>query len=222
LAEATDRINDHQLVRMSDIVELSLPENGCVAILATLYKPHTPVVEASQGVMLAEILADAGHAVVAFDPIATESAKQKRRRTRCVSPNPAQDAINLADVVVATTPSPDNVARYALSLRQDDRARVVVDPWSVVSDSVKSALATLSLDDRHACGTANPNVGPSPGYFTSNKFICLRRSRVFTTLNPIAHPISTPLPTCCVKEYWNRRPCKYSPLSQGSRSARVF
>jgi UDPglucose 6-dehydrogenase len=150
LAEATDRINDHQLVRMTDIVELSLPENGCVAILGMSYKPHTPVVEASQGVMLAEILADAGHAVVAFDPIAAESAKQKLG-DKVRFAQSAQDAINLADVVVVMTPSPEYAALTREAFCQEDRARVVVDPWGVVSDSVKSALAKHIVPGRSTC-----------------------------------------------------------------------
>lgn len=147
LAEATDRINDHQLVRMSDVVESHLPEDGCVAVLGMSYKPHTPVVEASQGVMLSEILADAGHKVVAFDPIAADAAKQKLG-DKVLFTASAQDAIDKADVVVVMTPSPEYAALTKEAFCKDGRTRVVVDPWSVIPNSVRGSLAKYIVPGR--------------------------------------------------------------------------
>jgi UDPglucose 6-dehydrogenase len=147
LAEATDRINDHQLARMSDVVEAHLPEHGCVAVLGLSYKPHTPVVEASQGVMLAEILADAGRRVVVFDPIALDNAKSKLA-DKVAFASSAVAAIEQADVVVVMTPSPEYAALTRDPFCAAGRTRVVVDPWGVIANSVKGALANYIVPGR--------------------------------------------------------------------------
>ncbi|MCU0709162.1 MAG: nucleotide sugar dehydrogenase [Pirellula sp.] len=137
LAEATDRINDHQLVRMSDVVDAHLPENGCVAILGLSYKPMTPVVEASQGLMLAELLADAGRKVVAFDPIAAENAKSKLG-SKVTFASTTQEAIDQADVVVVMTPSPEYASLKPESFSTHGRVRV----------GVKASLSTYIVPGR--------------------------------------------------------------------------
>jgi UDPglucose 6-dehydrogenase len=74
LAEATDRLNEHQLSRLIGAVEASAEPGETVAVLGLSYKPHTPVIEESQGVALAAMLADAGYKVTVFDPLAHAAA----------------------------------------------------------------------------------------------------------------------------------------------------
>ncbi|MEM3485867.1 MAG: nucleotide sugar dehydrogenase, partial [Candidatus Methanomethyliaceae archaeon] len=56
LAEATDRLNRAQIVRLAEIVLSRLPKGGRVGIMGLSYKPNTDVIEESQGVQLARHL----------------------------------------------------------------------------------------------------------------------------------------------------------------------
>ncbi len=61
-------------------------KNGItVAILGLAYKPSSHVVEESQGVYLAKSLSEAGARVVAYDPLANESANAELKGERVVS-----------------------------------------------------------------------------------------------------------------------------------------
>jgi UDPglucose 6-dehydrogenase len=76
LAEATHRVNQHQVERLAAMVEQHVsPGEGVVAVLGLSYKPGTPVVEESVGLLLARRLARAGHKVVAYDPMAGTAAR---------------------------------------------------------------------------------------------------------------------------------------------------
>ncbi len=128
LAEATDHINDHQLVRLQGAVEASASAGQAVAILGLSYKPETAVIEAAQGVMLAELLADAGYKVSVFDPQAGGNARNAIGKKVKVADS-AAEALEGAAVVVVATPWADFKSLTAADLR----SRVVIDPWRVIS-----------------------------------------------------------------------------------------
>ena len=74
VAEATDRINNYQIERLSGLVAKFAKAGTRIAILGLSYKPQTPVVEESHSVKLAAKLADAGYVVVVHDPLAQDAA----------------------------------------------------------------------------------------------------------------------------------------------------
>ena len=74
VAEATDRINNHQIDRLADLVSKFAKTGTRIALLGLSYKPHTPVVEESHSVKLAAKLADAGYIVTVHDPLAQDAA----------------------------------------------------------------------------------------------------------------------------------------------------
>src|SRR5262249_51520685 len=74
LALATDVINRRQVQRLTETVS-DLISSGVVAVLGLSYKPHTPVIEESQGIMLAKALAREGFEVIAHDPMALGPAQ---------------------------------------------------------------------------------------------------------------------------------------------------
>ena len=127
LAEATDRINEHQLNRLFGAVQACSEPGGIVAVLGLSYKPDTHVVEESQGVALARLLFD-DYQVRVFDPAANAAAASLfgERARICES---AEDAIREADVVVIATPWPEfNNLDWAAD---PGRIRSVIDPWGV-------------------------------------------------------------------------------------------
>ena len=74
LAEATDAINQRQVRRLADKVRELGGDEHSVSILGMSYKPGTPVVDQSQGVMLARVLAESGCEVAIFDPMSADAA----------------------------------------------------------------------------------------------------------------------------------------------------
>ena len=75
IAAATDAINRRQLDRLVGVVRThASPRQHRIGVLGLAYKPGTPVVEESQGVMLANRLAADGFATSVFDPAALPDA----------------------------------------------------------------------------------------------------------------------------------------------------
>ena len=136
LAEATDKINDHQLARLQGAVEASAAPNKTVSVLGLSYKPETGVIEASQGVMLAKLLAEAGYKVSVFDPLANEHARAVLGTAITVASSAAA-AVKTADVVVITTPWDE----FKTLSGDDLRNRTVIDPWRAISEKAAASAA---------------------------------------------------------------------------------
>ena len=104
-----------------------IPIGRTVAVLGLSYKPSTPVIEESQGVMLAKSLKNAGFAVVAHDPLASGPAQtvlgDAARLTASV-----REALRQADVGVIITPWPE-YAEIAPDWVADGRTRFIIDCW---------------------------------------------------------------------------------------------
>ena len=77
LAEATDATNLDPARHVSRLVREAVPAGGRVAILGLSYKPFTPVIDHSQGIFIARLLAEDGLAVTVYDPEALEAARQE-------------------------------------------------------------------------------------------------------------------------------------------------
>jgi UDPglucose 6-dehydrogenase len=65
LAEATDAINHYQVDRVLDAVVSRQTAPSAIGVLGLSYKPDTPVVEQSQGLLLVERLVSRGYHVLA-------------------------------------------------------------------------------------------------------------------------------------------------------------
>lgn len=131
IAEATDAINRRQVDRVVALVERLGGPAHPVAVLGLAYKPNTPVVEESQGVMIARRLAQAGHAVVVADPLALEGATAVLGDTVLALASP-DAAIAMADIVVLATPAAVFAALAPEAFTANGRRRIVVDCWRVL------------------------------------------------------------------------------------------
>jgi UDPglucose 6-dehydrogenase len=127
IAEATDTINRRQVDRVVRLVARLAPQAATVAVLGLSYKPDTPVVEESQGVMIARALADAGHAVLVADPVALESGAAVLGDTVTPMSN-AEAAVGAASVVVVTTPD----RAFAALPPPLFAGKAVVDCWRIL------------------------------------------------------------------------------------------
>lgn len=130
LAETTDRVNRALPTRIIERLRPFIHKGETVAILGLAYKPHSHVIEESQGIMLAWALFKAGARVVAYDPLANEMARNEFRGQILVLDNLA-DCLSQAEVVLITTPDPVFRALKAADFRNESPV-VVVDFWRIL------------------------------------------------------------------------------------------
>jgi UDPglucose 6-dehydrogenase len=144
IAMATQAINERQLRRVSEIVTSRTAAGERVAVLGLAYKPDTPVVEQSQGLMLAAALDKAGRRVIAHDPLAMDAARAALGPAVCFAASP-EAALAAADAVVVMTPCAEYKAFFR-GWRGAGPARLVVDCWRLVDPALASdRLAVIQL-----------------------------------------------------------------------------
>ncbi|GBD10424.1 UDP-glucose 6-dehydrogenase TuaD [bacterium HR23] len=149
LAEATDAFNRGLVERVVERVSALTPPGGKVAVLGLAYKPETPVVEESQGLLVARRLAERGMQVVVYDPLALEEARKVLGEQVAYAPS-AQEAVRQAHVVLIATPDPS-----FRTLRMDGKGPIVVDAWRLLREQMGNpgeAYAPLGIgrDDAEA------------------------------------------------------------------------
>ncbi len=143
LAEATDKINDYQVIRLVKKVIQLTPAKSGVAILGLAYKPDTEIIEESQAVLVAGKLADSGYQVRLFDPKAklSPSALEQKNRLQTAS---LAEAIQSVSTIVLTTPWPE-FKHIDFALYCGDRELTVIDPWRIVDPDTIAANIHLVL-----------------------------------------------------------------------------
>jgi UDPglucose 6-dehydrogenase len=131
LAEVTDQVNRALPERLVERLSGMVREATTVAVLGLAYKPFSHVVEESQGLYLAQSLAEAGFRVVAYDPLAGKTARDVLS-DRVEILDSVADCLNQADMVLITTPDP---AFRALTA-SDFQECTVVDFWRTLDDEL--------------------------------------------------------------------------------------
>ncbi|MDO8730630.1 MAG: nucleotide sugar dehydrogenase [Candidatus Omnitrophota bacterium] len=128
LADATDQFNRQQVRWLADLIKRHLPPQGVAGILGLAYKPDSDVVEESQGLLLAQILAADGVSVAAYDPIAMENARGVLGKgVRLVSS--AEECIRASDVVAVATAWKEFEKIPPAVFARAGGTRTVVDCW---------------------------------------------------------------------------------------------
>ncbi|MBI3180820.1 MAG: UDP-glucose/GDP-mannose dehydrogenase family protein [Myxococcales bacterium] len=140
LAEATDRTNRGEVERLAERVLQRLPRDGTVGVLGLSYKPDTDVVEESQGLLLSLRLASAGIPVVAFDPLANESAQRAAPGAFQLAPT-LEECARRADLLVLATPWPQLKELEVLLSRPASRRVAVIDCWRQLDPVLLSGVA---------------------------------------------------------------------------------
>lgn len=144
IAVATDAINQRQVDRVARLISRVAPKGAAVAVLGLAYKPETPVVEESQGVMIARRLVGDGFEVIVADPLALDSAGAVLGDT-VVAISPATAAIAAADVVVIATPARAFAELSPAAFIPDGRRRIVIDCWRLLSAEVADVATVIHL-----------------------------------------------------------------------------
>jgi UDPglucose 6-dehydrogenase len=131
LAETTDNFNRSMAERIAEKLRPVIKDGATTAVLGLSYKPHSHVVEESQGVFLANALSQAGARVVAYDPLANESANAELKGKVLILDS-ARKCLEQAEVVLITTADPEfKTLRYSDFNREFNKI-TVVDFWRIL------------------------------------------------------------------------------------------
>ena len=142
LGAVTDQTNTELTRQIASRIQEATPPGGRVAILGLSYKPDTSVVDESQGLLIAKILADRGLDVTAYDPLAVKAAEGVLGAAVRYAQS-ADECVTGADVVAITTPW-EQFRRLPLEKMNSSGPRIVFDCWGVCT-SEASALAEVRV-----------------------------------------------------------------------------
>jgi UDPglucose 6-dehydrogenase len=142
LTEATDQINRAQPARIVNLVR-TLLARGTVGILGLSYKPDTSVIEQSQGIEIAALLARAGYRVRVFDPQCLDAAMAVLGKQVEAAPT-VEDCTAEADLLVIATPWRCflQLPERALT-RTGGRRLTIVDCWHLLPRATFASLVDL-------------------------------------------------------------------------------
>ena len=128
VAEATDRVNNHQVERVTGLVAKFAKSGTRIALLGLSYKPHTPVVEESHSVKIAAKLADAGYVVTVHDPLAQDAAVAALG-DKVVEASSLDSAVRGCDLLIVATGWPDYKAIDPAWCKRNGQRLTILDLW---------------------------------------------------------------------------------------------
>jgi UDPglucose 6-dehydrogenase len=140
LAEATDHTNDDVVRRLAGLIEHLSREKDVVGILGLSYKANTDVVEAAQGLLLAQTLVQDEYQVVVYDPAGIPNAKRTLKETVLYAAS-AEDCVKQSDVLVITTPWEEFRALKPEIVKKAGKPRAIIDGWRVLDANAFSEVA---------------------------------------------------------------------------------
>ena len=160
IAVATDALNRRQIERVARIVEAhAAPRQHRIAVLGLSYKPDTPVVEESQGVMLANRLASDGFATMVFDPAAVVDAPMTLAAS-IVRASSLAECVAEADVLVLMVPWPEFRQLPALLQARLRKPPTVIDCWRLLTaEDLKGLAEPIYLGKSRASDTSRELAG---------------------------------------------------------------
>jgi UDPglucose 6-dehydrogenase len=141
LAEATDRLNRHQIDRLAAAALGLLNGGSRVGVLGLSYKPDTAVIEESQGLALAARLSEERREVYVHDPMALPGAMAVLQ-DKVVPMSAAEECIKVSEVVVITTPWPQYAKLPPAVFARPGTRLQILDCWRILSRDV-AAVADL-------------------------------------------------------------------------------
>lgn len=142
VAEATDRINNHQVDRLSDLVAKFATAGTKIAIAGLSYKPQTPVVEESHSIKLAARLADAGYIVTVHDPLAQDAALGVLGE-KVVGASSLEQAVRGCDLLIVGTGWPEYKDIDPAWARRSGPRLTVLDLWRTLPAGKFSDVADV-------------------------------------------------------------------------------
>lgn len=137
LAETTDNFNRSMAERIAEKLRPVVQDGVTTAILGLAYKPFSHVVEESQGVYLANALSQAGARVVAYDPLANESANAELKGKVLILDS-VKKCLEQAEVVLITTADPEFQNLTYADFNLEFSKITVVDFWRILRGELEN------------------------------------------------------------------------------------
>ena len=132
IAQATDRINQRQYARLTDLLMSNLGQGSVVGILGLAYKTGTSEIDESPGMALAADLAGRGIDLVLYDPLALENARIHLGDKAIFADSPKECA-QKADALVITLPCPEfRVLEPQDLARSSPNRALLIDCWRIL------------------------------------------------------------------------------------------
>ena len=138
ISETTDMYNRSIPEAIVERVKPMAGKGKTVAVLGLSYKPMSHVVEEAAGIFLARSLAASGVRVVAYDPLANDSAASELKG-KVVVLKSLQQCLDQADVVLVTTQDKEFAEIKASDLKSGGGPVVVYDFWRALGDDVRNS-----------------------------------------------------------------------------------
>lgn len=135
LAETIDQMNVQYPEKIISYLHSFFKPHQTVAILGLSYKPHSHVIEESQGITLTKLISKLGLRVLAFDPMATEEAREELHGHGIIISS-ISECIEQADVVIITTPDP---AFSELGSNDFPNTVTIIDFWRILDKRLRKA-----------------------------------------------------------------------------------
>ncbi len=131
IAEVTDTINKTQTRIIAALVLNFAKPPATIGILGLSYKPHTNVIEESQGINLAMYLRRKNFQLLLYDPVAQKNAEKIFQKTMFADSMKAM--IEKSDVMVITTPWPAFKKEIYQTLTNYLKQRIIIiDCWHLL------------------------------------------------------------------------------------------
>lgn len=137
LAEATDSYNRSMSDRILEKLREIIRPGITVAVLGLAYKPFSHVVEESPGVYLASALSGAGVRVVAYDPLANESAEAVLKGSIVILDS-VKKCLEQAEVVLVTTADNEFKDLNAEDFENGFEKITLVDFWRILPAELRN------------------------------------------------------------------------------------
>lgn len=136
IAETTDWFNRRLPSQLMTRLDHAMQSATTAAVLGLAYKPYSQVTEESQGILLAKALVDLGKRVVAYDPLAGETARAELPAEVTVC-NTLSECLSQADTVLITTPDPCFKGLQAHDFNLASAPVTIVDFWRLLDPGVR-------------------------------------------------------------------------------------
>ncbi|MEE9166834.1 MAG: nucleotide sugar dehydrogenase [Candidatus Neomarinimicrobiota bacterium] len=139
LPEAVDAVNQLQVQHMAEWVQRCNPQRKRIGILGLSYKPETPVVDESQGLLLAQALVKEGLPVTVYDPQGMDDARDILGEAVRYAQT-AENCVRQCGVIVLTTPWPEFKRLSPDCFQKMTPPRAILDGWRILDGEVMSQL----------------------------------------------------------------------------------
>jgi UDPglucose 6-dehydrogenase len=131
IPQVTHALNHATAAKVVTRLEKLVPKGATVAVLGLAYKPFSHVLDESQGVYIAQRLAQTGMRVLAFDPMSNQMDLSELRRSVVVMES-IEECLKDAQAVLVTTPDPVFSQLTPENFQDQGAPVLVMDFWRIL------------------------------------------------------------------------------------------